>query len=343
MSSLWSWGSSQTFSSLLTSVTENLNLERIEQVASTVGDQVASSVSKVTQVMVSPVSFPQLEEEPVETTSASPPWSCPSDKAKENILMKHVKLLSKEKWNFLRPPPSSLLSDFQFDLAEFAPAALAAMKFDPSLRELRFALVPEEIKEEAFWRNYFAHVHVIKTKLMSPEISAEIERQIKLQSDEISNTTHSDSHHNSNTNEFANGNSNGTQSSENLKKNEGEDEIRKKQEIEKDKIQQEFDEVVAMESFQSEVQAELGNELDGDGVDLNLDLDLDLRVDGSSASAGASDNLNLNLHQSLEDQISQILSVDDEKEKTKVGSNSPPPASTTETTNAQADLEVKVT
>jgi len=62
--------------------------------------------------------------------------------------------------NFLRDPPPA--TDFVFNYAEYIPTALAALQADPNLRKMRFELVPKQVKEERFWRNYFYRVSLIK-------------------------------------------------------------------------------------------------------------------------------------------------------------------------------------
>lgn len=57
-------------------------------------------------------------------------------------------------------PPSD--TNFQFDLDAFFPAAMAALREDPRLDQLRFRLVPTQISEERFWRNYFYRIFLLK-------------------------------------------------------------------------------------------------------------------------------------------------------------------------------------
>ena len=53
---------------------------------------------------------------------------------------------------------------------------MACLKADPKLDRIRFLLVPYKIKEEQFWYNYFARIHIIKSTIMDPatRISKEI-------------------------------------------------------------------------------------------------------------------------------------------------------------------------
>ena len=43
--------------------------------------------------------------------------------------------------------------------------ANAALESDPTLRELRFAMVPSQLSEDEFWRCYFWHVALVKCEL----------------------------------------------------------------------------------------------------------------------------------------------------------------------------------
>jgi len=42
------------------------------------------------------------------------------------------------------------------------PVALATLEVDENLKQMRFDLVPKQINEESFWRNYFYRVSLIK-------------------------------------------------------------------------------------------------------------------------------------------------------------------------------------
>ena len=63
-------------------------------------------------------------------------------------------------------PQEDSLKDwvYEFDV----PTAMACLKADPKLDRIRFLLVPYKIKEEQFWYNYFARIHIIKSTLMDP-------------------------------------------------------------------------------------------------------------------------------------------------------------------------------
>jgi len=78
----------------------------------------------------------------------------------EEIMKEQILALSTDTRNFLRSPPSGV--NFQFEMDHHFPVAVATLKEDPNLRQMRFNLVPTKVKEEVFWRNYFYRVSLIK-------------------------------------------------------------------------------------------------------------------------------------------------------------------------------------
>lgn len=91
------------------------------------------------------------------TEAAIPPWIGYNE---EEAMKKQILALSSDKRNFLRNPPAGV--QFHFDFATSHPVALAILAEDPSLEKMRFGLVPKQINEENFWRNYFYRVSLIK-------------------------------------------------------------------------------------------------------------------------------------------------------------------------------------
>ena len=59
----------------------------------------------------------------------------------------------------LPPPPGT---DFTFDMKVYSSTAMATLKEDPNLEKMRFYLVPKEVEELVFWRNYFYRVSLLK-------------------------------------------------------------------------------------------------------------------------------------------------------------------------------------
>ena len=68
--------------------------------------------------------------------------------------------LSCDRRTFVRAPPSGVT--FDFDYASVSSTALALLKEDPKLSEMRYELVPKVVKEDEFWKNYFYRVNLIK-------------------------------------------------------------------------------------------------------------------------------------------------------------------------------------
>ncbi|XP_031834808.1 synapse-associated protein 47kD isoform X3 [Nomia melanderi] len=78
----------------------------------------------------------------------------------EDVLREECLSLSTDKSNFLRPPPVGV--DFAWDFDAVQAMAQATLALDPNLESMRFQLVPKEISEENFWRNYFYRVSVLR-------------------------------------------------------------------------------------------------------------------------------------------------------------------------------------
>ncbi|CEP08974.1 hypothetical protein [Parasitella parasitica] len=67
--------------------------------------------------------------------------------------------------NFLIPPPSD--TSFQFDFNAYSQSAQAALKQDKNLAHMRFLLVPQQVAEPTFWKNYFYRVTLAKQAVLS--------------------------------------------------------------------------------------------------------------------------------------------------------------------------------
>lgn len=89
--------------------------------------------------------------------AAVPPWIGYNE---EETIKTQILALSSDKRNFLRNPPSGIQFHFHFDT--MFPIATATLQEDPNLQKMRFDLVPKQINEEMFWRNYFYRVSLIK-------------------------------------------------------------------------------------------------------------------------------------------------------------------------------------
>lgn len=78
----------------------------------------------------------------------------------EDAMKAKILSLSADRRTFVRAPPSGVT--FDFDYASVSSTALALLKEDPKLSEMRYELVPKVVKEDEFWKNYFYRVNLIK-------------------------------------------------------------------------------------------------------------------------------------------------------------------------------------
>lgn len=78
----------------------------------------------------------------------------------EEAMKAQILALSTDKRNFVRNPPAGV--QFQFDFEASYPVAMATLQEDKNLQKMRFDLVPKQVKEDVFWRNYFYRVSLIK-------------------------------------------------------------------------------------------------------------------------------------------------------------------------------------
>jgi len=84
------------------------------------------------------------------------PWEAPGLSPEVRARMRS---LSSDRSTFLSPPADD--GSFRFDMAESVPLVLEALSVDKHLEKQRHLLVPQQISEEAFFRNYFWHLHAI--------------------------------------------------------------------------------------------------------------------------------------------------------------------------------------
>ncbi|XP_022914917.1 synapse-associated protein of 47 kDa isoform X2 [Onthophagus taurus] len=107
------------------------------------------------------------------SSSALPPWAgCPNELAlKEECLT-----LSTDRRNFVRSPPAGV--DFTFDYEVSYPIAMAIMEQDPNLEKMRYDLVPKNISEENFWRNYFYRVTLLCQANDASHMSRDVDSQL---------------------------------------------------------------------------------------------------------------------------------------------------------------------
>ncbi|XP_064617781.1 synapse-associated protein 1-like [Liolophura sinensis] len=99
----------------------------------------------------------EKKEKKNKSEAAVPPWVGYNE---EEQMKAQILALSKDKRNFMRNPPSGV--QFNFDFQSTFPVAVATLQEDSNLQKMRFELVPKQITEETFWRNYFYRVSLIK-------------------------------------------------------------------------------------------------------------------------------------------------------------------------------------
>lgn len=100
--------------------------------------------------------------------AAVPPWVGYNE---EETIQQQILALSADKRNFLRDPPAGV--QFHFDCEQMYPVAMVMLEEDELLRKMRFHLVPKQVKEEAFWKNYFYRVSLIKQSAQLTALAAQ--------------------------------------------------------------------------------------------------------------------------------------------------------------------------
>eukprot|EP01116_Phalansterium_solitarium_P000204 TRINITY_DN10117_c0_g1_i1.p1 TRINITY_DN10117_c0_g1~~TRINITY_DN10117_c0_g1_i1.p1 ORF type:complete len:281 (-),score=66.20 TRINITY_DN10117_c0_g1_i1:261-1043(-) len=128
-----------------------------------VAQQEAAAISKLVAEVDSSLKSTDTPPEAPPQAKPVPPWlDFPSDldpKIAEDV-KSQILGLTKSRRNFLNAPPDDV--PFAFDYEANAALAVACLEADPALSNARFYLVPKNIREPKFWRNYFYRVHVIK-------------------------------------------------------------------------------------------------------------------------------------------------------------------------------------
>ncbi|KAG7228871.1 hypothetical protein INR49_008649 [Caranx melampygus] len=99
--------------------------------------------------------------------AAVPPWVGYNE---EETVQQQILALSADKRNFLRDPPAGV--HFHFDFEQMYPVAMVMLEEDELLRKMRFHLVPKQLKEELFWKNYFYRVSLIKQSAQLTALAA---------------------------------------------------------------------------------------------------------------------------------------------------------------------------
>ncbi|XP_061091916.1 synapse-associated protein 1-like isoform X2 [Conger conger] len=108
------------------------------------------------------------EKNAKKTDAAVLPWVGYSE---EETIQQQILALSADRRNFLRDPPAGV--QFQFVFEHMYPIAMVMLQEDELLNRMRFDLVPKHVKEDAFWRNYFYRVSLIKQSAQLTALAAQ--------------------------------------------------------------------------------------------------------------------------------------------------------------------------
>ncbi|KAF7658553.1 hypothetical protein LDENG_00010650 [Lucifuga dentata] len=112
------------------------------------------------------------EKNAKKSNAAVPPWVGYNE---EETIQQQILALSADKRNFLRDPPAGV--QFHFDFEQMYPVAMVMLEEDELLRKMRFHLVPKQVKEEVFWKNYFYRVSLIKQSAQLTALAAQAAEQ----------------------------------------------------------------------------------------------------------------------------------------------------------------------
>ncbi|XP_007560787.1 synapse-associated protein 1 [Poecilia formosa] len=112
------------------------------------------------------------EKKAKKSEAAVPPWVGYNE---EETIQQQILALSADKRNFLRDPPAGV--QFHFDMEHMYPLAAVMLEEDQLLNRMRFDLVPKQVKEDVFWRNYFYRVSLIKQSAQLTALAAHQQQQ----------------------------------------------------------------------------------------------------------------------------------------------------------------------
>lgn len=108
------------------------------------------------------------EKKAKKSSAAVPPWVGYNE---EETIQQQILALSADKRNFLRDPPAGV--QYHFDFEQMYPVAMVMLEEDELLQKMRFHLVPKQVKEEVFWKNYFYRVSLIKQSAQLTALAAQ--------------------------------------------------------------------------------------------------------------------------------------------------------------------------
>ena len=89
------------------------------------------------------------------------PWASLEKEEEKNNLKKECKRIAKKDELLCKLKPHLEFS-FNFELDKYIFLATVMAKFDERLNESLLRLVPDDVTEEEFWRNFFYHIELWK-------------------------------------------------------------------------------------------------------------------------------------------------------------------------------------
>ncbi len=95
------------------------------------------------------------------------PWQGTESPEMEKQIKKEVYALAKDR-DTLSMCDAQLEFKFDFKIEAFVFVACMMLKYDSNLAETREILVPYQVSEDEFWRNYFYAIECIKKNLGLP-------------------------------------------------------------------------------------------------------------------------------------------------------------------------------
>ncbi|KAK4522067.1 uncharacterized protein ATC70_004606 [Mucor velutinosus] len=146
----------------------NKRLNELQQRARDIPNQIATLQGDLESERASFVKSKKLDEKNGtihQSLGSEPvaPWT--GYQGYESEMKQAILDISKDERNFLIPPPED--TSFQFDLNAYSQSAQAALKEDENLSHLRFVLVPQQVSEPTFWKNYFYRVTLAKQAVLN--------------------------------------------------------------------------------------------------------------------------------------------------------------------------------
>jgi len=87
------------------------------------------------------------------------PWADLEREDDKNSCEKEIKMLAKKEDLLMKLTPH-LKYQFDFDMEKYSFLAIVMTTMDKNLREIYVRLVPDEVSEAEFWRNFFYHIEL---------------------------------------------------------------------------------------------------------------------------------------------------------------------------------------